>query len=145
MPHQTSNPHNCVVVQADRWLAWRTVPHQVDNWDISGREELVFNAEIGRSGVAQFFVYYSREGTVAADYPLLTRAVLDTPAYVAWESDAGAYRSILENSDFLEKCGSLDCAHRPTAHPIIDQNYHEQQPWGIDALHVGKTSGLGLA
>jgi hypothetical protein len=28
-------------------------------------------------------------------------------------------------------------------YPIIDVNYHEEQPWGIDALHVNKTSGLG--
>lgn len=138
------NPRNCVVVNGNYWLAWRPIPHQVDDWDFDGVEKVIFPFDQRRSEERMIVIFYEPEGEVAPPYPALTRAVLDTPAYVAWESDAGAYRFYTGQFDFFGKHESR-LLPRPERllYPIKDVNYHAEQPWGMDALHVNKTSGLG--
>ena len=45
--------------------------------------------------------------------------------------------------DFFGKQVQLKPRAERLIYPLIDVNYHAEQEWGIDALHVGKTSGLG--
>lgn len=61
------------------------------------------------------------------------------PPNIGWESDLAAYRAYWGQFDFFGKT-------RPgLILPDIAQagNYHQQQDWGMDALHVGQTCGLG--
>ncbi|MBI3118791.1 MAG: DUF4861 family protein, partial [Candidatus Hydrogenedentes bacterium] len=141
---QDFNPQNCVVVAGDLWLDWRVVPHQVDDWDFGGEGQLVFLATVAPGSEQTYFVYDAPAGTRAPDHAQRTRAVLDTPAYVAWESDAGAFRFYTGQFDFFGKVEDrlLPRAER-LLYPIVGEDYHAEQAWGIDALHVGKTSGLG--
>lgn len=138
------NPANCVVVHGGYWLAWRAVPHQVDDWDLDGRERLSFMADLPARAQTTFYVYYAPEGAYDPGYPHLTNAVLDTPAYVAWESDAGAFRNYTGQFDFygLHQSRLLPREER-LLYPLIDVNHHIEHDWGMDALHVNKTSGLG--
>jgi hypothetical protein len=137
------NPANCVVVDGDCWLAWRPLPHQVDEWRADSALELSFVADFVAGATRTFQVYYNPDVASVPEYPKLTNAVLDNPAYVAWESDAGAYRFYTGQFDFFGKQVRLLPREKQLVYPIIDVNYHAEQEWGIDALHVGKTSGLG--
>jgi hypothetical protein len=138
------NPRNCVVVDGDYWLTWRTIPHQIDNWDFGDNEQLSFLMNIRGGEKKTYYIYYSPEGEQPNLYPILTGAVLDTPAYVAWESDAGAYRFYTGQFDFFGKqVDRLIPRTERLLYPIVGENYHQEQEWGIDALHVEKTSGLG--
>ena len=61
------------------------------------------------------------------------------PPNIGWESDVCAYRAYWGQFDFFgKKQPALVVAS------FGDQvNYHAEQDWGMDALHVGKTCGLG--
>lgn len=61
------------------------------------------------------------------------------PPNIGWESDLCAYRAYWGQIDFFGK-----------SHPGLifstfgnGASYHAEQPWGMDALHVGDTAGLG--
>lgn len=179
---------NCVVVDGERWVSWKPVPHQIDtfrhmlpeyikaligalevelgsrtlrefqsqvslptgpNFDGEsapqswGAIELSFLADLPAGETKTYYIYYQDNLKDIAQYPKLTNAVLDNPAYIAWESDAGAYRFYTGQFDFFGKQVRLLPREKQLVYPIIDVNYHAEQDWGIDALHVGKTSGLG--
>ncbi|MCC6488881.1 MAG: DUF4861 family protein [Candidatus Hydrogenedentes bacterium] len=138
------NPRNCAVTLDERWLDWYELPHQIDTLDENVGEELSFSADLGANATEEFYIAYSPEGTRETSFPRLTSAVLDTPAYVAWESDAGAYRFYTGQFDYFGKQSDrgLPRAER-LLYPIVEVNYHAEQDWGIDALHVDETSGLG--
>ena len=138
------NPNHCAVAMGDRWLDWFELPHQVDDWDFDGVERLTFLSDIPADAQATFYVYYEPEGERAADFPLLTNAVLDNPGHVAWESEYAGYRFYTGQFDIFGKhvWRRLPKPDR-LIYPLIDVNYHEEQEWGIDTLHVGTTSGLG--
>jgi len=187
------NPLDCVLVDGERWVAWRPVPHQVDfyrhlapgemasrigrseiglgsEWLVgatsaevifeglrfdssrnpqpseshsTGSVEFSFVADLPAGETKTYYVYYMDDGKYVPDYPKLTSAVLDNPAHVAWESDAGAFRFYTGQFDFFGKQVQLCPPEEKLIYPLIDVNYHTEQDWGIDALHVGKTSGLG--
>jgi hypothetical protein len=136
---------SCAVTDGRLWIGQRIIPHQVDSFAFNGSEQLSFIADVPASESNTYYVYYSpADDSRLPEYPALTRAVLDTPAYVAWESDAGAYRFYTGQFDYFGKHVSrLLPREERLLYPIVDVNYHEEQPWGIDALHVDKTSGLG--
>lgn len=138
------NPRHCVVVHGAYWLAWRPVPHQVDDFGFGAPEQLSFVADLPQDAAKTFYIFYSAEGEYAPSYPRRTQAVLDNPAYVAWESDAGAFRCYTGQFDFFGKQQArLLPPEDRLIYPLVEVPYHEEQDWGIDALHVGKTSGLG--
>lgn len=61
------------------------------------------------------------------------------PPNIGWESERAAYRVYWGQFDFFGK-------HQPALvmHTFGGQvNYHAEQPWGMDALHVNQTGGLG--
>lgn len=138
------NPGHCAVALSAHWVDWVEVPHQVDGFAWDDMQELSFLANVPAHGKATYFLFYAPEGSRANPFLALTRAVLDTPAYVAWESDAGAYRFYTGQFDFFGKHQSRTLPRKDQLlYPIVGQDYHSEQPWGMDALHVNKTSGLG--
>jgi len=138
------DPDNCVLVEAEHWLAWRIVPHQVDDWSFQEGPMLSFIADTRGATSKDYYLYYGMEPTRSEAFPRLTNAVLDTPGHVAWESDAGAFRFYTGQIDFFGKHEHrLLPREERLLYPLVDVNYHEEQEWGIDALHVGVTSGLG--
>ncbi len=138
------NPDNCAVLLAYPWVDWVEIPHQMDAFAWDDAAELCFLADLPARSSADFVIAYAPEGKRVPEFPQLTRAVLDTPAYVAWESELGAFRFYTGQFDFFGK--QVDRPLPPAErllYPMVGQDYHTEQPWGIDALHVGKTSGLG--
>lgn len=120
------------------------IPHQVDNFAWGGTQELSFLADLPAHSRRTYYIHYAPEGQRKLAFPALTRAVLDTPAYVAWESEYGAYRFYTGQFDFFGKhIDRLLPKPERLLYPIVGQDYHKEQPWGMDALHVNKTSGLG--
>ena len=138
------NPANCAVLAPERWLDWREVPHQVDSFNLAGEEQLSFLAHVPADSIVTYYLVYDPNGARNAEFPKLTNAVLDNPAYVAWESEYGAFRFYTGQFDFFGKMvdRNISKAER-LIYPLIDVDYHNQQDWGIDALHVNTTSGLG--
>jgi hypothetical protein len=61
------------------------------------------------------------------------------PPNIGWESERVGYRAYWGQFDFFGK----------QQHALVmstfgeEVNYHEEQDWGMDALHVGQTGGLG--
>ena len=60
------------------------------------------------------------------------------PPNIGWESGRTAYRAYWGQFDFFGKK-----TERLIYDDIAASSYHAENEWGIDALHVGKTSGLG--
>jgi Domain of unknown function (DUF4861) len=138
------NPGNCAVVMGEYWVDWIERPHQVDTLSWGDHEELVFTADLRPGETRLFYIYYEPTGQRDPDFPQLTNAVLDNPAYVAWESEVGAFRFYTGQFDFFGKhMDRLIARPERLIYPLIDVAYHKEQDWGIDALHVNKTSGLG--
>jgi hypothetical protein len=138
------NASNCAVVAPNRWLDWFELPHQIDELNPDAGQELSFVTDLPADSKSTFYVYYSPDGQRDVTYPQFTRAVLETPAYVAWESDAGAYRFYTGQFDFFGKQPDRGLPREERLlYPIIEVNYHDQQEWGMDALHVDYSSGLG--
>ena len=137
------NPLNCIVVDGDFWLAWRTVPHQVDTFNFGGDTTISFLSDLNRGGKKSYRIYYIPEGAEPVSYTKLTNAVPENPGYIAWESDAGAYRFYTGQFDFFGKQVARLLPREERLLFPITVDYHTEQDWGMDALHVGKTSGLG--
>jgi hypothetical protein len=138
------NASNFAVVAPHRWLDWFELPHQIDELDPDSGQELSFVTDLPADSKSTFDVYYTPDGQRDVTYRQYTRAVLETPAYVAWESDAGAYRFYTGQFDFFGKQPDRGLPREERLlYPIIEVNYHDQQEWGMDALHVDYSSGLG--
>ncbi|MFO7974519.1 MAG: DUF4861 family protein, partial [Candidatus Hydrogenedentota bacterium] len=61
------------------------------------------------------------------------------PPNIGWESEVAGFRVYWGQFDFFGK--QKNTLVLPT---FSEQyNYHEEQPWGMDALHVGQSGGLG--
>ncbi|MCL4217591.1 MAG: DUF4861 family protein [Candidatus Hydrogenedentes bacterium] len=138
------NPANCAVLAPERWLDWREVPHQVDSFNLAGVEQVTFLAHVPADTIVTYYLVFDPNGTRQSEFPKLTHAVLDNPAYVAWESEYGAFRFYTGQFDFFGKQVDRNIPKTERLiYPLIEVDYHAQQDWGIDALHVGTTSGLG--
>ncbi len=144
------NPDNCAVVAPDRWLDWREIPHQLDEIDPAAGRQLSFLARVLPDSRATWYVYYSPEGKRKASFPRKTGTDVDwdpTKVNIGWESTVGAYRIYDGHMDFF---GKHTYAHSRKVEWLIypikfnkNENYHNEMPWGIDALHVNDTPGLG--
>jgi hypothetical protein len=133
------NPDNCAVVAGERYVAWREIPHQVDGADANVGAELTFVADLPAADSATYYLYYAPKGKRDAVFPRRTGTAQDwVPPNIGWESQCGAYRAYWGQFDFFGK---------KTDQLVYDNigtgNYHAEVAWGIDALDVGKTSGLG--
>jgi len=141
------NLDNCAVVAPDRWIDWLEIPHHVDQIDASVGRELSFLADLPAETTATYYLYYSPTGKRDKSFARKTGICnsWNPPADVniGWESAITAYRSYLGHFNFFGK-HTYDHSRKIEwlIYPIT-KSYHTEQEWGIDALHVGNTSGLG--
>ncbi len=133
------NPDNCAVVAPERWIDWRQIPHQVDQIDATVGKELSFLIDTRANSSATYYLYYSPTGKSDKTFPAKTATAEDwVPPNIGWESNRCAYRAYWGQFDFFGK--KVDGLIYPT---IGKQSYHDEVSWGIDALNVKETSGLG--
>ncbi|MFH1266486.1 MAG: DUF4861 family protein, partial [Planctomycetota bacterium] len=141
------NPENCAVVAPERWIDWREVPHQLDRIDASIGPELSFLADLPPAGEATYYLHWSPEGKREKTFALNTgtdEAWDPGKLNIGWESNLGAYRAYDGMFDFFGK-NTYDHSKKVEwmIYPVGKVNYHHEVEWGVDALLVGKTSGLG--
>lgn len=133
------DPENCAVVASERYVDWREIPHQVDGADADAGDELTFLADLPASGHTTYYLYYSPVGKRATAFPRRTGTAEDwVPPNIGWESTRGAYRAYSGQFDFFGK--KTDQLLYDT---IGTEDYHTEGARGIDALNVGRSSGLG--
>jgi hypothetical protein len=136
------NPENCAVVAPERWIDWRQIPHQLDRIDEEVGDEISFLVDIPANlsdPWNTWYLYYSPEGKGETVFPRKTGTAEDwVPPNIGWESGRTAYRAYWGQFDFFGKK-----TDRLIYDDIGATSYHAETEWGIDALHVGKTSGLG--
>jgi hypothetical protein len=133
------NPGHCAVVSPQRWLDWRQIPHQVDEIDPDKGKEISFLVDLPANARSTYYIYYSPTGVGRTNFTIKTGTAEDwVPPNIGWESNRGAYRSYWGQFDFFGK-KTEDLIYGD----IAGKNYHQEVKWGIDALHVGKTSGIG--
>ena len=133
------NQQNCAVVAPDRWLDWRQVPHQIDELDAEVGPQLSFLIEAGPEASATWYVYYAPTGKSDEVFAPNTDTIDDWyPPNIGWESDRIAYRTYWGQFDFFGKMGN-----GLVFDGFEDKAYHDEKEWGIDALLVGASSGLG--
>jgi len=134
------NPKGCALVAPDDWIAPRIVASQLDPPGASaGGASLVFLADCPARSHATYSLYYNPRGAPSRRFPRRTATAQDwVPPNIGWESDRCAYRSYWGQFDFFGKS-------RPglILPGIAGQNYHKELEWGMDALEVGETSGIG--
>jgi len=141
------NMGNCALAAIGADGAWAEIPFQVDEVDESVGQELCFTADIAADAKATFYLYDSPEGRRNRIFLRKTRVAEDwVPPNIGWESNLGAYRTYYGQFDFFGK-KTVD-PNDPEADPYIlptiaDSDYHKETSWGIDALIVNATSGLG--
>jgi len=133
------NAENCAVVAPERWIDWRQIPHQVDEIDPAVGKELSFLIDLPANGSATYYLYYSPTGKSTRTFPAKTATAEDwVPPNIGWENNRIAYRAYWGQFDFFGK--KIEGLIYPT---IGNKSYHDEVEWGIDALNVGETSGLG--
>jgi len=141
------NLKNCAMVAPDRWIDWRQIPHQVDQLDEQTGEEISFLVDVPEDSSVTYYLYYSPTGEAHDTFAPQT-ATWD-PAennIIGWESTVTAYRAYRGQFDFFGK-SQYDYSVKRLGYLLYPDmkksNYHQQADWGMDALHVNKTSGLG--
>ena len=133
------NPANCAIVAPDRWLDWRQVPHQTGQIDAAVGEEISFLVDRPNYHTGTYWLYYAADGERRDRFAQRTGTAEDwVPPNIGWESNRCAYRAYWGQFDFFgKKTDQLIYGD------IGATSYHKETEWGIDALHVGKASGLG--
>jgi len=141
------NPDCCAAVGPNRWIDWLEIPHQLDRIDASVGNEISFLADLSADAQATYYLYYSPTGKRDKAFDRMTGTCNSwkPPAEmnIGWDSDLGAYRSYDGHFDFF---GKQTYQHSKRVRWLIypvTSSYHTEQAWGMDALHVGDTSGLG--
>jgi hypothetical protein len=133
------NAENCAVIAPERWLDWRQIPHQIDQIDPKIGKEISFLVDVPAKGTPTYRIACSPTGRADKTFPRKTSTAEDwVPPNIGWESNRGAYRAYWGQFDFFGK--KTDCLIYDS---IGKKSYHEETEWGIDALHVGNTSGIG--
>jgi len=142
------NLDNCAVVMPNRYLDWFEIPHQVDLIDKKVGEELSFLAELPENEVVTYYVYYCPEGKRDKWFADKTQAVENRfVGDIGWESTLAGYRFYSGRMDFS---GKSYYDHlwmlrlNSLVLPLPADSYHIQADWGMDALSVGASTGLGM-
>lgn len=133
------DPEQCAVVAPERWLDWRQIPHQLDLIDPAIGPELSFLVDVAANSTATYHVHFGPGGPEVPTFAIKTATAQDwIPPNIGWESNRCAYRAYWGQFDFFGKKSDR------LVYPSIGKaNYHDETDWGIDALLVGKTSGIG--
>lgn len=138
------NPDNCAVVAPERWIDHLEIPHQVDQLDASAGRELSFLVNLPQDARATYYLYYSPTGRRDKSFARNTAATANRRPTAGWESTFAAYRSDHGQFDFF---GRTQFRHSQRVerliYPLGNVDYHRETGWGMDALQVGQTSGLG--
>nr|HPO14921.1 DUF4861 family protein [Candidatus Hydrogenedentota bacterium] len=120
---------------AEFWNGFDAVRAQGDVNGMRAAVEKEFNLSDALPDLASF-----RANIVAHyDHPCVAWAQDWVPPNIGWESEQAAYRAYWGQFDFFgKKCDQL-------IYPIMNagESYHGELEWGIDALHVNDTCGLG--
>ncbi len=142
------NVGNFIVAGPERWLDVRELPRQIDTGEtpvphLPGEAEggytISFLADVPANGSATYALCYSPRGGNLRSQVRRTATAEDwVPPNIGWESNRAAYRAYWGQFDFFGK--KVDRLLYPD---IGAQSYHQETAWGIDALLVGKTAGLG--
>ncbi len=133
------DPQRALVVDGRRAFDWRRIPHQVDTAGPGGREELCFLASMDPQTSRTYWLATPPKGEAPPRYPMRTGWAQDwVPPNIGWESTRIAYRAYWGQFDFFGK--KVD---RLILDSLGSQSYHSEVEWGIDALNVAGTSGLG--
>jgi hypothetical protein len=122
------------LVAPERRLDWRIIPFQAYRDDA-----LSFLADVEKGSKTTYYLYYDSKSPPHVKHEQKTGTAEDwVPPNIGWESNRCAYRAYWGQFDFFgKKTDQLIYADIGTT------SYHQETDWGIDALHVGKTSGLG--
>jgi hypothetical protein len=141
------NPDNCAVVAPGRRIDRPEAPHQIDRIDEQVGRELSFLADVPADAKATYYLYYSPTGKRNKQFARKTGTCnsWDPPAdiNIGWESTLIAYRTYDGHFDFFGKYWHKNGKNVQRLVYPIRTSHHAEQPWGIDALHVNDTSGLG--
>jgi Domain of unknown function (DUF4861) len=133
------NPDNCAVVAGERWIDWRRIPHQIDSIDPTIGQEISFLIDVRADEKTSYYLYYCPTGKTDREYKHKTCTAEDwLPPNIGWESNRGGYRAYGGQFDFFGK--KIEKLIYPEIGKI---KYHKETAWGMDALHVGETAGLG--
>jgi hypothetical protein len=133
------NPDCCTLVAPERRIAWHPIPFQIDPAGSAQAQELFFVAHLRPQETATYYLYYAPQETEPRAFATRTAAAMAwLPENVGWESDRVGYRAYRGQFDFFGKKQQT-----LVVKTFRDDTYHAEQPWGMDALNVGKTSGLG--
>ncbi|HSW47427.1 MAG TPA: DUF4861 family protein [Phycisphaerae bacterium] len=138
------NPDVCAVVAPQRWLGWRETPHQIDTIEQSVGRELSFLVDLPDNDAVTYYLCWGPSAVDTSGEPperfhVKTATAEDwVPPNIGWESNRVGYRMYWGQFDFFGK--KIDGLIYPT---IGKESYHSEVAWGIDALHVGGTCGLG--
>ncbi|MHB9028675.1 MAG: DUF4861 family protein [Candidatus Latescibacterota bacterium] len=136
-------PADCALTEAEPLLEARPIPVQGDDLDGDGTpDELAFVYSLEPGETVRFDCRYAPRGKTAAAASAKTDARNDwdkqTRANLGWESNRAGFRAYYGQIDFYGK--RLD---RLILANIEKESYHRVADWGMDALHVGESSGLG--
>ncbi len=133
------DPRRVAVVDGNRVLDWRRIPHQVDAAGPGGREELCFIASVDPRAARTYWLAAAPKGESKPPFADRTATAQDwVPPNIGWESEQICYRAYWGQFDFFGK--KVERLILPT---IGNKSYHDEVEWGIDALNVKSTSGLG--
>ena len=117
---------------------WETFGETRQNGDLEGMIRAVEQAFSLEDSVSDFDTWRGAK-LAALQTPQVAWGEDWVEPNIGWESEVCAYRAYWGQFDFFGKSGPR---------LVIDTfgtgiNYHQEQDWGIDALHVGETSGIG--
>ena len=106
--------------------------------DITGMREAV-EQEFGLKDALPDFALVRKVITARYDRPRVAWAQDWVPPNIGWESEQAAYRCYWGLFDFFGKKKDV------LIYPLFKagEDYHKEQEWGIDALNVDDTCGLG--
>ncbi len=129
------------VIAPGEWIRPRIAPSQVDVVDAAVGPELSFLADVPAGET----VTYRLEAAPEAPAFGARTAVAAWPRNVGWESTYGAYRWYDGQFDFFGRhlYDAKGARSDRLVFPVEGVDYHAETDWGVDALHVGATSGLG--
>jgi hypothetical protein len=117
---------------------WKTFDAARSQGDVEGMRTAVEKEFVPAGAPADFTIF--RAGLAAKyDHPHVAWAQDWVPPNIGWESEQAAYRCYWGQFDFFGK------KHDQLIYPTMNgrENYHGEQDWGMDALHVDNTCGVG--
>ena len=135
------DPRRFVITDAAPLIDWRVVPSQADDFGSDGwPDEIAFVKTLMPLSAAKLYCWYAPGGSDSISYAVKTdthRDWLPVKVNIGWESNLCGYRMYYGQIDFFGK--RLEGLRLKNT----TETYHRISDWGMDVLHVGRSSGLG--